>query len=85
MKSAKSSNALRVQAALGKNFHVVGFEASTKTSAEAAVAVGCNVGQIAKSIMFKTVREQKPVLVVASGSNRVDERKVGAVLGEKVK
>ena len=35
--------------------------------------------------MFKTVKEQKPVLVIASGTNRVDEKKVTAVLGEKVK
>lgn len=70
---------------LGAAFQVVEFDQSTKTSAEAADAVGCTVGQIAKSIMLKTVKGQQPVLVVASGTNRVDEKKVGAVVGEKVK
>ena len=78
-------DAQTVQAVLGSDFTVVEFLASTKTSADAAAAVGCEVGQIAKSIVFKTVKEQKPVLVIASGTNRVDEKKVTAVLGEKVK
>jgi len=85
MKPATHSDALRIQAILGQRFAVVEFEQSTKTSADAAAAVGCTVAQIAKSIMLKTVKEQKPVLVVASGINRVDEKKVSAVLGEKVK
>jgi prolyl-tRNA editing enzyme YbaK/EbsC (Cys-tRNA(Pro) deacylase) len=74
-----------VQSVLGPRFAVVEFEASTKTSADAAAAVGCTVAQIAKSIVLKTVKEQKPVLVIASGANRVDEKKVSAVIGEKVK
>jgi len=41
------------------------------------------VAQIAKSLVFRT-RGGRPVLVVASGSNRVDERKVGAILGERI-
>lgn len=85
MKPAAHPDALRVQAALGPRFKVVEFEQSTKTSAEAAATVGCSVAQIAKSIMLKTVKDRKPVLVIASGVNRVDERKVSAVLGEKVK
>jgi prolyl-tRNA editing enzyme YbaK/EbsC (Cys-tRNA(Pro) deacylase) len=70
---------------LGDKFIVVEFEQTTKTSADAATAVGCEVGQIAKSIVFKTVKDQRPVLVIASGTNRVDEKKVTAVVGEKVK
>ncbi len=85
MKPASHPDALRVQAALGSRFRVVEFEQSTKTSADAAAAVGCTVAQIAKSIMLKTVKDQKPVLVIASGINRVDEKKVSALLGEKVK
>lgn len=85
MKPASHPDALAVQAALGPKFKVVEFEESTKTSAEAAAAVGCTVAQIAKSIMLKTVRDRKPVLVIASGVNRVDEKKVSAALGEKVK
>jgi prolyl-tRNA editing enzyme YbaK/EbsC (Cys-tRNA(Pro) deacylase) len=78
-------DAQTIQAVLGSDFVVVEFLASTKTSADAAAAVGCAVGQIAKSIVFKTVKDQKPVLVIASGTNRVDEKKVSAVIGEKVK
>jgi prolyl-tRNA editing enzyme YbaK/EbsC (Cys-tRNA(Pro) deacylase) len=85
VKPASHPDALRVQAALGSRFQVVEFEQSTKTSADAATAVGCTVAQIAKSIMLKTVKDRKPVLVIASGINRVDEKKVGALLGEKVK
>ncbi len=85
MKPSTHPDALHVQSILGGAFCVVEFEQSTKTSADAAAAVGCEVGQIAKSIVFKTVKEQKHVLVIASGTNRVDEKKVSAVLGEKVK
>ncbi|MFO1035117.1 MAG: YbaK/EbsC family protein [Hyphomicrobiales bacterium] len=85
MKPASHPDALRIQAILGARFAVVEFEQNTKTSAEAAAAVGCTVAQIAKSIMLKTVKGSRPVLVVASGVNRVDEKKVSAVVGEKVK
>jgi prolyl-tRNA editing enzyme YbaK/EbsC (Cys-tRNA(Pro) deacylase) len=85
MKPATHPDALRVQSVLGPAFRVVEFDSSTKTSADAAAAVGCAVGQIAKSIVLKTVKDQQPVLVIASGTNRVDEKKVSALLGEKVK
>ncbi|MDE2385740.1 MAG: YbaK/EbsC family protein [Alphaproteobacteria bacterium] len=85
MKPATHPGARHVQNVLGDGFTVVEFDASTKTSAEAAAAIGCSVAQIAKSIVFKTVAGARPVLVVASGSNRVDEKKVSAALGEKVK
>lgn len=85
MKPATHTDALRVQAALGPDFTVVEFDDSTRTSADAAAAVGCTVAQIAKSILFRTVKDEKPVLVVASGINRVDEKKVAAALGEKVR
>jgi prolyl-tRNA editing enzyme YbaK/EbsC (Cys-tRNA(Pro) deacylase) len=63
---------------------VVELPASTRTSAEAAQAVGCQVGQIAKSLVFKTGDTQQPILVIASGANRVDEAKIGARLGEAI-
>jgi prolyl-tRNA editing enzyme YbaK/EbsC (Cys-tRNA(Pro) deacylase) len=85
VKPAAHPDSLRIQAALGPRFKVVEFEQSTRTSAEAAAAVGCTVAQIAKSIMLKTAKDRKPVLVIASGVNRVDEKKVSAVIGEKVK
>src|ERR1700676_3297377 len=53
-----------------------------KTSAEAAAGLGCSVAQIAKSILFRRREDDAPVLVVASGANRVDEKKVAAKVGE---
>lgn len=83
MKPAVNPTALRVQAALGTKFEVLEFEASTRTAADAAAAVGCTVGQIAKSIIFKAA-SGRPVLVVASGDNRVATHKVAATIGEKI-
>lgn len=84
MKPATHPSALRVQAALGEGFKVVEFEESTKTAADAAAAVGCTVAQIAKSIIFRGATSNRAVLVIASGSNRVDEKKVAALLGESL-
>jgi prolyl-tRNA editing enzyme YbaK/EbsC (Cys-tRNA(Pro) deacylase) len=81
------ASALKVQEALarlGFGFEVRQFPESTRTSAEAAAAIGCAVGQIAKSLVFRARRSGRPVLVVASGANRVDEEKVGRLIGEKI-
>ena len=72
-----------MQAILGDGFRILEFEESTHSSAEAAAAIGCDVAQIAKSMMFRAA-DGRPVLVVASGANRVDERKVAALLGQKI-
>jgi prolyl-tRNA editing enzyme YbaK/EbsC (Cys-tRNA(Pro) deacylase) len=77
----------RVQAAIaarGFDFEVREFPSGTRTSAEAAAAVGCEIGQIAKSMVFRAIDSDRPVLVVASGANRVDEEKVAALLGEGI-
>ncbi|MGN8118168.1 YbaK/EbsC family protein [Labrys sp. 22185] len=58
------------------------FAEGTHTAAEAAASVGCSVAQIAKSIIFRS--GEMPILVVASGINRIDRAKVGAALGRKV-
>ena len=81
-----SPSAQRVQDALvarGFTNRVVELDASTRTSAEAAAAVGCTVADIAKSIVFKGATSGRAILVIASGVNRIDERKVAAALGEK--
>jgi prolyl-tRNA editing enzyme YbaK/EbsC (Cys-tRNA(Pro) deacylase) len=57
---------------------------STRTAQEAADALGCEVGQIAKSLVFRGERSGAPVLVVASGADRVDERRLAEVVGEPV-
>lgn len=87
MSGGLKASASRVQAALdalGFAFEVREFPDSTRTSAEAAAAIGCAVGQIAKSLVFRGRDSGRPVLVVASGVNRVDEKKVAALLGEKI-
>lgn len=82
-----SASARKVQNALekqGLDLKVVEFIESTRTSAEAAERVGVSLGQIAKSLIFKGKESGQPVLVIASGANRVDEKKVAALLGEKI-
>jgi len=80
-------SARRVQEALdaaGLALTVRQFPASTRTSAEAAAAVGCDVAQIAKSLLFRARDSGRAVMIIASGANRVDEKKVAALLGEKI-
>ncbi|HJW90784.1 MAG TPA: YbaK/EbsC family protein [Anaerolineales bacterium] len=87
MAAELSASAQKVQealAALGMALQVVELPASTRTSAEAAQAVGCQVGQIAKSLVFKAMHSQRPILVIASGANRVDEKKIEALISEPV-
>jgi prolyl-tRNA editing enzyme YbaK/EbsC (Cys-tRNA(Pro) deacylase) len=84
---ALPSAAQRVQDALARLGHagrVRVMPASTRTSAEAAAAVGCSVAEIAKSIIFRAKPSQRAVLVMASGINRVDEKKVAALVGEGI-
>lgn len=69
---------------LGFPFQVVELAASTRTAIEAAEAVGCQLGQIAKSLIFKTKKTGRPILVIASGKNRVDEEKLSQLVGEKI-
>ena len=59
------------------------FDASTRTAADAAAAIGCEVAEIAKSLIFRAEPSGRAVLVITSGVNRVDERKVGELVGEK--
>lgn len=56
---------------------------STRTSKEAAEAIGCSVSEIAKSIIFKS-ETGKPILVIASGPSRINEKTIGEKVGEKL-
>jgi prolyl-tRNA editing enzyme YbaK/EbsC (Cys-tRNA(Pro) deacylase) len=81
------SSAQKVQAALaahGLASQVVEFPQTTRTSRDAAAAIGCTVAQIAKSLVFRARASGKPVLVMASGVNRVDTGKLAALVGEPV-
>ena len=74
----------RVAAALAERGHPhapVWLEVSARTSAEAAQALGIQVGQIAKSVIFRRRSDDAAVLVVASGDGRVDEKKVASRVG----
>ncbi len=78
-------SAQRVQDALaarGLDIRVVELSATARSAAEAAAAVGCQVGQIAKSLVFRGRSSGQAILVIASGANRVDLAKVEALLGE---
>jgi prolyl-tRNA editing enzyme YbaK/EbsC (Cys-tRNA(Pro) deacylase) len=82
-----SQSALKVQKALneiGLQLEVIELPASTRTSLEAAQAVGCQVGQIAKSIIFQALASHRPVMVIASGPNRVNEKVIEALIGEAI-
>lgn len=81
------SSAEKVQQAVlarGFDFKIVEFPQSTRTAADAAAAIGCTVAQIAKSLIFKTTPEETPVLVIASGVNRVDLKKIRQHLNSKI-
>jgi prolyl-tRNA editing enzyme YbaK/EbsC (Cys-tRNA(Pro) deacylase) len=80
-----SSSAQKVQEALenlGLSLEVVELPDSTRTAVEAAQAVGCQLGQIVKSLIFKAKRSQRPVMVLASGANRVNEKRIEALIDE---
>lgn len=83
MKPASATSALKVQAVLGPRFAVLEFDAGTRTGDEAAAAIGCTVAEIAKSLVFRSA-SGRSVLVIASGANRVDEKKVAALIGEPI-
>lgn len=59
------------------------FPGGTRTAGDAARAVGCEVGQIVKSLVFNAAG--RPVVALVSGANRVDERRLGAIAGEPVR
>ena len=88
MSEPLSESAQKVQDALdrhGVRCEVVELPGSTRTAQEAAQAVGCRVEQIAKSLVFQCKTTKRPVLVVASGANRVNERKLRDLLSEPVR
>ncbi|AMK12086.1 YbaK/EbsC family protein [Pseudodesulfovibrio indicus] len=83
-----SRSAQRVQdflAGLGGGFEVRELASSTRTAQEAADSIGCTVSQIAKSLVFKDAESGRPVLVVASGSNRVDTARLRETAGVRLK
>jgi prolyl-tRNA editing enzyme YbaK/EbsC (Cys-tRNA(Pro) deacylase) len=70
--------------ALGYNCSVQESNITTRTAADAAALVGCHVGQIVKSLIFKGADSGKPILVLTSGANRVDEKLISTYAGENI-
>jgi prolyl-tRNA editing enzyme YbaK/EbsC (Cys-tRNA(Pro) deacylase) len=70
--------------ALGFDYTVVEHEGSTRTAQEAADRAGCALGQIVKSLIFKGKVSDKPILVLTSGANRVDEKRISEYAGEAI-
>ena len=71
---------------LGLDSQIVEFSESTRTSAEAAAVIGTTVAQICKSILFAAGEgaEAIPVMVIASGANRIDTNKVQSHIGQQL-
>lgn len=87
MSTILKKSAEKVQAVLnsyGFELNVVEFPDSTRTAQEAANAIGCTVSQIAKSLIFIGKSSQKPILIIASGTNRVNEKAIKERIGEKL-
>ncbi len=87
MSKELSSNARRVRdtlEAMGFTFKVAELPASTRTAGDAAKAIGCQVQNIAKSLVFEGKNTGSPILVIASGTNRVDEEKLSLLAGEQI-
>ncbi|MGB4514363.1 MAG: YbaK/EbsC family protein [Bacillota bacterium] len=82
-----SSSAQRFQQALeglGIQTQAIELPQSTRTAKEAAEAIGCEIAQIAKSLIFRRLDTNRPVLVIASGANRVDEEVVSNYTGTQI-
>lgn len=68
----------------GQNIHIKEMLKSTRSAAEAAASIGCEVAQIAKSIVFIEQLTNEPVLVIASGKNRISQDKLEGFLKTKI-
>jgi prolyl-tRNA editing enzyme YbaK/EbsC (Cys-tRNA(Pro) deacylase) len=69
---------------LGVNLSVVEYVESARTAQDAADRIGCQLGQIVKSLVFKGTTSGKGILVLTSGANRVNESKISRLLGESI-
>lgn len=68
----------------GLDCTVIEFAESTRTAQEAADRAGCQLGQITKSLIFKGADSGKPILVLTSGANRVNEKLISSYAGEPI-
>ena len=82
-----SPSAQKIQDSLNSldyNYTVIEHAESTRTAQEAADRAGCELGQIVKSRIFRGKVSGKPILVLTSGANRVDEKRISGYAGELI-
>lgn len=87
MEHTLSKSAALVQRALERYnlpCTVIELPESTRTAQEAAHALQCQLGQIVKSLIFITKETNEPILIIASGSNRVNEQHVASIIGKTI-
>ena len=87
MSTTLSPSAQKIQNllnSLGYNYTVIEHAESTRTALEAAERAGCELGQIVKSLIFKGKESGKPIIVLTSGANRVDEKRIRGYAGEGI-
>ena len=82
--SQANARVQQVLATSGLSVQIQSFPESTRSAGEAARVLGCAIDQIAKSIVFRRRDNGGPVLVIASGRNRVDETLVRSALGADI-
>ena len=83
----QATSAERVQRALdgaGLDARVIELSVAARTAQQAADALGIQVGQIAKSLIFRATSSGRAVLVIAAGDRRVSEARIAALLGEAI-
>lgn len=69
----------------GLQCEVMELPASTRSAKDAAAAIGCKVEEIAKSIIFQGEESKLAIMVIASGTNRINEKMVSTEVGEQLK
>ena len=82
-----SPNAKKVQSALsshGLKLQVLELPDSTRTAVDASLAIGCEVAQIVKSLVFRRKISGTGIFIVASGVNRVNEKNIAAMINEPI-
>lgn len=68
--------------ALGLAVEITEHAQSSRTAEEAAAACNCAVGQIVKSLVFRGAKSGRPIMLLVSGANRVDQKGVAKAIGE---
>jgi prolyl-tRNA editing enzyme YbaK/EbsC (Cys-tRNA(Pro) deacylase) len=85
--STLSPSAQKIQdllTSLGYSYTVIEHAETTRTAMDAAERAGCELGQIVKSLIFKGQVSGKPILVLTSGTNRVNEMRIREYAREKI-